>query len=93
VANALLSGEKRQRITIAQVTSILRAIADLPISIDPVQMDHAFQQILPLARQSNLTEYDAGYLELALRLNLPLATLDAQLRRAAQSIGVPLFRI
>ena len=93
VANALLAGEKRQRITIAQVTSILRAITDLPISIDPVQMDHAFQQILVLARQSNLTEYDAAYLELALRLNLPLATLDAQLKRAAQSIGVPLFRI
>jgi predicted nucleic acid-binding protein len=93
VANALLAGERRQRINIAQVTSILRRVADLPISVDPVQIDHAFQQILPLARQSQLTEYDAAYLELALRLNLPLATLDAQLKRAAQGVGVPLFRI
>jgi predicted nucleic acid-binding protein len=93
VANALLAGERRQRITIAQVTSILRRVADLPISVDPAQTDHAFQQILPLARQSQLTEYDAAYLELALRLNLPLATLDAQLKRAAQGVGVPLFRI
>ena len=91
VANAMLAGERRQRITIAQVTSILRRIADLPISVDPVQMVYAFQQILPLARQSQLTEYDAAYLELALRLNLPLATFDAQLRRAAKAAGVALF--
>jgi predicted nucleic acid-binding protein len=93
VANALLAGEKRQRITVAQATSILRRIADLPISVENIRMDHAFQQILPLARQSRLTEYDAAYLELALRLSLPLATLDVQLQRAAKSVGVPLFRI
>src|SRR5579863_8773806 len=58
VANALLAGEKRQRITVAQATSILRRIADLPISVESIRMDHAFQQILPLARQSKLTEYD-----------------------------------
>jgi predicted nucleic acid-binding protein len=93
VANALLAGEKGQRITIAQVTSILRRIADLPISVDPARADHAFQQILPLARQFQLTEYDAAYLELALRLNLPLATLDVPLQRAAKSAGVAWFRI
>jgi predicted nucleic acid-binding protein len=93
VANALLAGEKRRRITVAQTTSILRRIADLPISVDSIRMDHAFQQILPLARQSQLTEYDAAYLELALRLSLPLATLDGQLQRAARNVGVPLFRI
>jgi predicted nucleic acid-binding protein len=93
VANALLAGEKRQRITVAQATSILRRIAELPIVVDSIGTDHAFQQILPLARQSQLTEYDAAYLELALRLSLPLATLDAQLQRAAKNVGVPLFRI
>jgi predicted nucleic acid-binding protein len=93
LANALLAGEKRRRITVAQATSILRRIADLPISVESIRMDHAFQQILPLARQSQLTEYDAAYLELALRLSLPLATLDVQLQRAAKSVGVPLFRI
>jgi predicted nucleic acid-binding protein len=93
VANALLAGEKRKRVTVAQVTSILQRIADLPISVDGIRMDHTFQQILPLARQSQLTQYDAAYLELALRLSLPLATLDVQLQRAAKSVGVPLFRI
>ncbi len=41
-----------------------------------------------LARQYRLTAYDAGYLELALRHNLPLATLDQQLYRAAVAAGV-----
>jgi predicted nucleic acid-binding protein len=93
VANALLAGERRQRMTVAQVTSMLSRITRLPISVDPVHTVHAFNQILPLARQSRLTQYDASYLELALRLSLPLATLDVQLQRAAKDAGLPLLRI
>jgi predicted nucleic acid-binding protein len=93
VGNALLAGEKRNRVTVAQVTSILRRIADLPISVDPVQADHAFEHVLPLARQTGLTEYDAAYLELSLRLGLPLATLDTKLRQSAKDVGVALLKI
>jgi predicted nucleic acid-binding protein len=93
VANALLAGEKRKRITVAQAASILLRIADLPITVDPVKTDHAFQQILPLARQVQLTEYDAAYLELALRLSLPLATLDVPLQKAAKVVGISVFQI
>jgi predicted nucleic acid-binding protein len=35
-----------------------------------------------------LTIYDAAYLELALRLALPLATFDTPLARAAEAEGV-----
>jgi predicted nucleic acid-binding protein len=45
-----------------------------------------------LARQEQLSEYDAAYLELALREGLRLATLDGALRRAAQNVGVTLLR-
>ena len=41
-----------------------------------------------LARQYNLTMYDAMYLELALRQGLPLATLDRRLAQAASDVGV-----
>jgi len=58
-----------------------------------VQIGRAFQQVLPLARQTELTEYDAAYLELALRLGLPLATLDAKLRQSAKDAGIALLRI
>jgi predicted nucleic acid-binding protein len=38
-----------------------------------------------------LTFYDAAYLELALRLSAPLATLDRALARAARAAAVPLL--
>jgi predicted nucleic acid-binding protein len=46
-----------------------------------------------LADLHKLTIYDAAYLELALRLMLPLATLDRDIRKAAQAEGVPLLGI
>jgi len=93
VANALLVAERRKRITVAQVTALLRRIAGLPISVEPIEARHAFEQILSVARQQNLTEYDAAYLELALRAGLPIATLDDKLKQAARLVDVGLVKI
>jgi predicted nucleic acid-binding protein len=93
IANALLVGEKRKRLTVAQATAVLQRVSDLPITVEPVQPDRVFREILAIARQEQLSEYDAAYLELALRQALPLATLDQGLRRAAQNIGIPLVAI
>ncbi|WP_243406987.1 type II toxin-antitoxin system VapC family toxin [Cuspidothrix issatschenkoi] len=46
---------------------------------------------MKLARREGLAAYDAAYLELALRLQLPLATLDKQLAEAANRCGVSLI--
>ncbi len=46
--------------------------------------------IMAAGRRYQLTSYDAAYLELAMRLGLPLATLNARLRDAATAAGVPL---
>jgi predicted nucleic acid-binding protein len=91
IANALLASERRKRIAQAQVAPILRSIASLPISVIPVDAKQAFEHILPIARQQNLSEYDATYLELALRQELPLATLDSALQRSAHATGVVLL--
>jgi predicted nucleic acid-binding protein len=93
VANALLVAERRKRITVAQVTVLLRRIAGLPIAVVPVEAGRAFEQILSVARQQNLTEHDAAYLELALRTGFPLATLDGKVKLAARLVGVSLVRI
>lgn len=90
VANALLTAERRKRITTAQVTALLQRISKLPIAVEPIPLARAFEQVLSTARQHELTEYDAAYVELALREGLPLATLDAKLRRAARSAGIVL---
>jgi predicted nucleic acid-binding protein len=93
VTNALLVAERRKRISIAQVTALLRQITELPISVEPIQSDRVFEQILSVARQQQLTEYDAAYVELALRGALPLATLDENLRRAARFAGIRLVSV
>jgi len=93
VANALLVAERRKRISMAQVTALLSRIAQLHISVEPVGPDRAFGQILSVARQQQLTEYDAAYVELALREALPLATLDDKLRQAARLAGIRLVSI
>ena len=39
-----------------------------------------------VARQENLTTYDAAYLEVAMRRGVPLATLDEALTRSARRL-------
>jgi predicted nucleic acid-binding protein len=88
LANALLVGERRGRLTPANRASFLDLLLDLPVSMDPETADRIFNDTLSLARTYGLSAYDATYLELAMRLGLPLATLDQQLKKAAQKAGV-----
>jgi len=80
VANALLMGERRKRITEAKVANFLTLLQALPISLDDETTLRAWQNTLHLARAHNLSVYDAAYLELAVRRSLPLASLDDELR-------------
>ncbi len=48
-------------------------------------------QIADLAAANGSTVYDAAYLELAIRRQLPLASRDAGLNRAAKRHGVRLL--
>ena len=88
VANGMLVGERRRRSTEAQATLTIELLAGMDIAVDGDGTRHALTAILPLARQHGLTVYDAAYLELAMRLSLPLATLDAALAAAAHAAGV-----
>ena len=88
VANALLVGERRKRIKAADVSQFLRELNNLLIRVDDQLPMRAFDHILPLSRTHALTTYDAAYLDLALRRQLPLASLDYDLRRAATALGV-----
>jgi predicted nucleic acid-binding protein len=62
------------------------------IDVDAATFTHALSETLQLARRHRLSSYDASYLELALRMGLPLAMLDEDLRRAAEKAGVKHFR-
>lgn len=86
--NVLLHAEKAKRISTAERRQALIILSGLPIHIDPDTAAHAWDETLSLAEAQNLTVYDASYLELALRLALPLASLDKKLRKAAAACGV-----
>jgi predicted nucleic acid-binding protein len=88
VANVLALAERKRRATWATIRSFLDRLYNLPIRVDEGGMTTAFEQALSIARQWRLSAYDAAYLELAVRERLPLATQDADLRKAAKAIGV-----
>ena len=93
VANTLVVGERRGRSTESQASAFLARLRALPIILDGQTTARAWSDTVGLARLHGLSAYDAAYLELALRLSLPVATLDAPLASAAQAAGVGAFAI
>jgi len=91
VLNALVVAQRRGRITSKERHDRVALLHALPIILDTDTADQAWTITDLLAERHGLTLYDATYLELAQRLNLPLATLDAELRTAANAIGVPVL--
>jgi len=91
IANSLIVGERRRRSTREEAEEWRGYVASLRLTVESQTTDRVFSSILNLARTHNLSAYDASYLELALRLNLPLATLDRRLHAAAQTSGVTIF--
>ena len=92
IANGLVMGERRGRIQPAESATFTGMIEDLPIVADPARGARALHETLSLAREHRLSAYDAAYLELAMRLGLPLATGDRSLEAAAERVGVVLLR-
>lgn len=88
VGNALLMAERRGRLHAPQLADALRFLEALPIETDPETGLHAWTASAILARRHRLSLYDACYLELALRLGLPLASFDTALLVAAGAEGV-----
>jgi predicted nucleic acid-binding protein len=90
VANALLVARRRGRVTAEQISEFIEDLASLPIRLEPPSGPARWPTILALAEQHRLTAYDAAYLELVRRTGLPLATLDGDLRKAAEAEGLAL---
>jgi len=91
VANGFQSAARRGRITVLYRDRCLTELAQLAITADAETDRHAWTTTVRLAEHLGLTVYDAAYLEVAQRLQLPLATLDKALHTAAAAVSVPLF--
>lgn len=88
VANGLMVASRRTRISEAAIARTLVELEHLPVHVDTQTGHHAWRRTVALGLAHRLTAYDAAYLELAIRLGLPLATLDVALARAARHEGV-----
>jgi predicted nucleic acid-binding protein len=86
VSNALLTAERRKRLNEADSKRFLQLIEALEVTVDAGGGMQAVAGTLTLARKHGLTAYDAAYLELAVRLGAPLATLDHDLGKAAAKL-------
>lgn len=91
VANVLQMGVRKGRHNAAFRDATLADLASLPIALDPETDRQAWTATLRLAERYRLTMYDAAYLELAQRRGLPLASLDSELRAAADREDVGLL--
>ena len=91
VGNALVVAERRGRITPAETVRFLSLLRQLPIIVEGETPSRIFGEILSLAREQDLSTYDAACLDLAMRAGLPLATQDDALRRAAARCGVKVY--
>ncbi|MFZ5763540.1 MAG: type II toxin-antitoxin system VapC family toxin [Thermodesulfobacteriota bacterium] len=91
IGNVLLVAERRKRLSEADSARFLALLAELPIVVESEPPHRMLREVLALARELDLSTYDAAYLDLAMRLGLSLATNDAALRKAAKKVRVPLL--
>lgn len=91
ISNILINAERHQRITKKRRIEALQEVRQLPISIDGEAMAHLWNDVVDIAASYRLTVYDAAYLELAIRLAIPLATYDRALRLAASAARVSIL--
>jgi predicted nucleic acid-binding protein len=92
VANVIARSEAKALVTEAQSKAFLEMLQAVAVDVDGASADQSLSDTLQLARRHRLSAYDASYLELALRAGQPLTTLDADLHRAADKVGVKSYK-
>lgn len=86
-ANGLLSAVRRSRITFDEAQEVRALLVRLPVAADFAAHGATFNRTLELVYKFDLSVYDAAYLEVAERVELPLATLDRKLAQACKENG------
>jgi len=92
IANGFLVAERRGVLTPSDTVEALQNL-DIVIAqaIENAEDSVSMRRALNAGRKFGLTAYDAVYLETALGQDLPLATLDRQLKAAASKAGVEIL--
>ena len=89
IANGFIIAERRGVLTPSDTLDALHNLEGVIVrAIENSQDSVSMRRALNASRKFGLTAYDAVYLETALGQDLPLATLDRQLKAAASKAGV-----
>ena len=91
IANSLTGAVRRGRIDREFRRAALADLGDLDIIVDAQTDSRAWNATLEFGDRFRLSVYDAAYVELAQRRDLPLATLDRDMQRAAAELGLRLL--
>lgn len=91
VGNVLLVAERKKRLSEAASNRFISLISELPIIVEQEPPERMIREIFLLARKHQLSTYDASYLDLAMKRELPLATLDDRLLAAAKQNNVSII--
>lgn len=91
IANVLLSCKKRNRLDDKQINKITNLIYKLPIDIENNNLHFIHDNVFNIASLNELSIYDASYIELAIRFNCSIATLDKKLIYVAKKLNVGLL--
>jgi len=92
VGNVLLVAERKKRMSQANSTRFIALLDGLPIIVEQETPDRMMKEIVWLARKYDLSAYDASYLDLAMRLDIPISSLDTSLLKAAKKCKVPVYK-
>lgn len=90
VLNVLLVAERQKRLSGSGSIRFLTLLSQLPILVE-YERPEMMKELLVLARSSNLSSYDASYLDLAMKKGIPIATMDNKLIEAAKRIDVSIL--
>lgn len=91
MTNVLVMAERHGRLDAQRVDRFVEVLLALPVIVDHGEPGVLVPAVVRIARAQRLTAYDAAYLELAMRVGLPLATRNTSLRAAADRVGVALY--
>lgn len=92
VVNVLLVAERRNRLKQVDSVRFITLLSQLPIVVEHEGPERKMKDLLSLGRANNLSSYDAAYLDLAMRNDCPIATLDKKLIEAAENVDVTILK-
>jgi predicted nucleic acid-binding protein len=91
ISNALCKYLRAGRMSVADLNALLDDFDVIQIRIDQPIEPEEMGPLAHFALTHDLTTYDAAYLQLALRHQATLATLDKAMRVAASKLNIPLL--